>query len=131
MHKFKVGDRIKRVHGGDDARYDMCRGNVYTFRRDDGSNINVSENSGSWDPCNFELVTNSNKTIMSSLKEKFVSAFLTEPEKTYRKVGITNGDGVITPEGQELFLTWLLKQNPTFKTEVVDIIAAEQEKAVA
>lgn len=64
-----------------------------------------------------------------NLKEKFITAFLSEPEKSFRKAGITNGDGILTDEGQEVFLTYLLKkEGATFKTEVVDVLLAEEEK---
>lgn len=70
----------------------------------------------------------SNKSNMN-LKEKFITAFLSEPEKSFRKAGITNGDGILTDEGQEVFLTYLLKkEGATFKTEVVDVLLAEEEK---
>lgn len=70
-----------------------------------------------------------NKKSMENLKEKFITAFLAEPEKSFRKAGITNGDGVLTAEGQEVFLTWLLKKHgDDFKKEVVDVLLEDEKK---
>ena len=71
-------------------------------------------------------VCESNKKNMT-LKEKFTQVFLKEPEKSFRKNGITNGDGILTQEGQAIFLTWLLGKNgEDFKKEVVDEIAKDE-----
>ena len=63
-----------------------------------------------------------------NLKEKFVQVFLKEPEKSFRKAEITNGDGILTTDGQSVFLGWLLKKHgDEFKTEVVDELLKEKE----
>ena len=72
------------------------------------------------------LETKSN--IIMNLKEKFVLALTAEPEKSFRKAGITNGDGILTDDGAKIFLTWLLgKNSKEFKTEVVDALLKENE----
>lgn len=74
----------------------------------------------------LELI-NSNINFMN-LKEKFVQVFLKEPEKSFRKAEITNGDGILTTDGQSVFLGWLLKKHgDEFKTEVVDELLKEKE----
>lgn len=61
-----------------------------------------------------------NKKNMN-ITEKFLLAFKKEPEKSFRKAGITNGDDLLTDEGQQVFLSWLLqKHGSDFKSEVVD-----------
>lgn len=70
-----------------------------------------------------------NKTKMhSSFTDKMSLMFKSEPEKSYRKAGIINGDDIITDQGAKIFLTWLLKKNPEFKAEVVDPILSEDTK---
>lgn len=104
-----------------------------------GSSIYVKKGGGSGSICSHgnawelkigqhcELITN--KSNMSNLKEKFVQIFLSEPEKSFRKAGITNSDGILTEEGQEVFLTWVLKKyGPEFKTDVVDPLLAEEKE---
>lgn len=50
-------------------------------------------------------------------------------QEQHIKAGITNGDGVLTQEGQEVFMTWLLqKHGAEFKTEVVDKLPKEDEE---
>lgn len=68
-----------------------------------------------------------NKPFMSSIKEQFVLAFKSEPEKSFRIKGITNGDDMLTSDGQQIFLSWLLKKNgEAFKAEVVDAIKEDK-----
>lgn len=73
----------------------------------------------------LKLLTNENNM---NLMEKFAIALKGEPEKSYRKAGITNGDDVLTDDGVKIFLTWMLKKNPDFKTEVVDNILEEEKE---
>lgn len=65
-----------------------------------------------------------------SLIEKFTLALTPEPQKSFRKAGITNGDDLLTSEGQEVFLSWLLQTKfaEEFKTAVVDDILKEKKK---
>jgi hypothetical protein len=137
MNKFNVGDRVRVVKnsyfgniGVVGHREQENIGTIHHISRiDKNSNWPIKTlEKGQFVEQDLELITaNNNNTFMATLKEKFISAFLTEPEKSYRKSGITNGDGVITDEGQQVFLTWLLKANPSFKTEVVDAILAEDK----
>lgn len=63
---------------------------------------------------------------MSSITDKFLMALKAEPYKSFRQKGITNGDDLLTEEGKQIFLKWLLQKNAdAFKTEVVDIITAD------
>ena len=57
-----------------------------------------------------------------NIKEKFILSLTSEPKKTFRKAGITDGDDLLTDEGQKVFLTWLLhsKFAEEFKKEVAD-----------
>lgn len=67
------------------------------------------------------IINNSKPKIMENLKEKFLNLLTPEPAKSFRKAGVTNGDNLLTPEGQELFLNWMFGQNQDlFKKEVVD-----------
>ncbi len=64
-----------------------------------------------------------------NIKDSFTLAFKAEPEKSFRKAGITNGDDFLTTDGQVVFLSWLLKKHgEEFKKDVVDGILADLEK---
>lgn len=72
------------------------------------------------------------KTFMENIKEKFVVLITPEPKKSFRKAGITDGDDLLTADGEKIFLTWLLhnKYADEFKKDVVDgIIKEKEEKA--
>lgn len=61
--------------------------------------------------------------------ERFATAILPEPEKSFRKAGITNGDNLLTSDGQKVFLSWLLKKyGVDFKKDVVDELLKKDEK---
>lgn len=138
MVEFKTGDKVKRI-SREKYNYGVSIGEIVTIKRLYDINYKSSSyigplyeyilESGQENhafACELKLITNEKSM---NLKEKFITAFLSEPEKSFRKAGITNGDGILTDEGQEVFLTWLLKQQGgTFKTEVVDPLLAEEEK---
>ena len=67
-----------------------------------------------------------------TIKEKFIIALLPEPEKSFRKAGITNGDGLLTTEGTAIFLSWMLNQNKDkLNTDVVQPLLKEQQDEAA
>lgn len=68
-----------------------------------------------------------NKT-MSNIKEKFSLIFKSEPQKSFRKAGITDGDDLLTEDGKTIFLSWLLtKHQDEFKKDVVDELLKEDK----
>jgi len=72
----------------------------------------------------LKLINNFNDM---SLKEEFLISLKKEPEKSFRKAGIIDSNDLITEEGQEIFLTWLLQKNgDEFKKEIVDKIIKEE-----
>lgn len=76
----------------------------------------------------LKLLTNKTKS-MSKLNEIFKSLSRTEPEKSFVKVGITDKNDELTPEGTTLFLSYLLEKNKAdFNATVVQPLLAEQEK---
>ena len=78
--------------------------------------------SPTWTP----LVTNKNKM---NILEKYVMENTTpESKKVFRKAGIVNGDSLLTENGTEIFLAWLLnKYAEEFKAEVVDSLLKKEE----
>lgn len=76
-------------------------------------------------------IASDNKNNAMPISEKFKLLFTSEPMKSFRKAGITNGDDMLTSEGRDVFLAWLLARKDlgaAFKKEVVDPILAEQKK---
>lgn len=129
MSKFKIGDTIivkkqgvirgSRPYGyvgkitsiddnrvEDDVIYFLDNGNGIYGQDVDNNNIN-----------NMNII------------EKFTLNLKSEPEKSFRKAGIINGDDLLTDDGQKIFLTWLLSKNKQeFRTEVVDGILDEMKE---
>lgn len=128
---LKVGDRVLF----DDSGYKSIEGTI-TLTPEMGcpsggyviANNFVDGGYGKLPPSPYIIKIDNEKKSMN-IKEQFVLALTPEPQRTFRKTGITNGDNILTDDGVKIFLTWLLTQNQDkFKTEVVDGLLAEQEK---
>jgi len=66
-----------------------------------------------------------------NLKEKLVLLVTPEPQKSRRKVGITDGDDYPTDEGMKAIVSWWLKNSEDakkFDEEVVKPLVKELEK---
>lgn len=122
---FKVGDKVKVI--GNSCHHNLSIGDEITLLSErKPSGFYYKEN---WYIKIEDIQKINPKNIMSSLTQKVASLFLQEPEKSFRKAEITDESGNLTPDGQTVFLTWLLKKNgDAFKTEVVDPILAEEKK---
>jgi hypothetical protein len=106
--KFKIGDKVEVV-------YDDRGGTAYIGKPGKIIGLNCSEE---------EL-----KLKNMNIKEQFTLSITPEPQKSFRKVGITNGDNILTDEGLRVFSSWLLnKHAEEFKKDVVDDMVKEMEK---
>ena len=132
MVKFKIGDKVRRINSCNEGVNEGDIGfitSLYTSSGDDYCTLNIGNHGVNCGHSlkNIELIETNNK--ITNMKEKFIQMFLKEPQKSFRKAGITNGDGLITEDGATLLLSWLLDKNAdTFKIEVVDGLLAEETK---
>lgn len=131
--KFKVGDKVRIIQenwSGPGGTRGMV--GVISQRTHGQKEFKVGEAEsylGLYNSDELELISSTNQTTMD-IKEKFQLAFKSEPEKSFRKAGVTNGDDYLTDDGQKIFLSWLLKKHGTeFKTEVVDELLKEDKAA--
>lgn len=134
--RFTIGDKVRGVNrsigcGCDGHEYLIITdtsGNCYKYDGYDlnGQRFNCCSNC--FKDNNLEYYK-TNKKINMNLKETFSHIFLKEPEKSFRKAGVTDSDGTLTTEGQSIFLSWLLKENgDAFKTEVIDPVLLETKE---
>lgn len=131
-YKFKVGDRVKRVRGGNHGGINV--GDIATVTLIKNNGVCLGCSVYTHDPINLELIeeyqvtTQSIKTMAKTLTEKFKLAMTSEPKKTFIKKGICNPDGSFTPEGRELFEQYqLTKLGDDFKKDVVDLITEDDK----
>ena len=80
----------------------------------------------------LDLVKAKSDTMVGKImdiKEKFVLALTSEPQRSFRKAGITNGDDILTDDGQKVFLSWLLHKvyAVKFKAEVVSVLLKKEK----
>ncbi len=133
--EFKVGDRVRLLV----CQYGYPEGSIHSVLDVDGDKtLWIPGGGDGWEEykrvCvsldNVEFVSSTNQSNMN-IKEQFVLALTPEPKKSFRKAGITNGDDLLTDEGQNIFLTWLLhsKYADEFKTQVVDGLLEDQKAA--
>lgn len=143
MHKLKIGDVCEVIPGEEEhcgCYHENYRGfkvRITTLNTDgsirdydiinsDGVRVNGCNCFGNE---HLKLV---NKFNSMGIKDSFALAFKAEPEKSFRKTGITNGDDFLTEDGQHIFLSWLLKKHgEEFKKDVVDGLLVEMEKKQA
>ena len=133
---------------GEDNRF-AVKGIHATIQRDDfvngsgrlipgyGEGWNVSLRSdgtwgGSGNEGKLEIISKSittNKTTKMGLLNKLAELVAKEPWKTFKKLGITNGDDLLTNEGRELYIQWKFKQDADkFAEEVATPMLEAQEK---
>jgi len=115
-YDFKVGERvrvIKETHG-----WGLVKpGEIGTVRRIDGRTYFVAfkENSGwqgygeCFEPETNQLITKS-KLMTKSLIGKFINRNLKDPQKTLRKLNITDDQDILTQEGRELYINFLMQK---------------------
>jgi len=130
---FKIGDKVK-------VKPEECSGYIKTY--DIKEILYQTINYPSWmiqfdtfraEVCEKylilvdETINQQEKTM--NIKEQFLLAITSEPQKSFRKAGIINGDDLLTDDGQKVFLSWLLKLNQdAFKKEVVDPILEDMKE---
>ncbi len=130
MSKFKVGDIVRVTH----IKYPMERGKITIASPANSGGMYcvqnlVGSNAEDWyyshDITLIESINNNNNM---NIKEKFVLALTPEPQKSFRKAGITDGDDILTEDGKSIFLSWLLntKYAEEFKKEIVDSMKEEK-----
>jgi len=95
-------------------------GYEFHISRKDADEINESDS-----------LINLNNNKPMNIKEKLILLVTPEPEKSRRKVGITDGDDYPTDEGVKAVISWWLKNSPDakkFDEEVVKPLTEEIEK---
>ena len=121
---FKIGDKVEvknQCHGGT-----RPVGYIGLITGISCGIIWLDHGNGSYES-EIELLNNKENKSMNIL-EKFTIALKSEPEKTFRKTGITNGDDLLTEDGQKIFLSWLLKKNgDVFNAEVANGLLKDVE----
>lgn len=131
METFKVGDTVTRApRAGYDRTYDNKPAVIYQTTND-VAYIEWTHDKHQNGPYNFTdlIIYQIKPTLMSNLVQKVKELFQSEPDKTFMKAGIKDANGVLTAEGQTVFLAYLLdnKFAADFKTDVVDkLLAAEK-----
>lgn len=106
---------VQKFHGDREFTYHLKQPNgLYGFAND-----------ADW--CDEELEFYNKQNM--NIKEKFLISLKSEPHKSFRKAGITNGDDMLTDEGREIFLGYLLsKYGDDFKKDVVDELLKKEDK---
>lgn len=116
---------------GDIVRARLCSGKIVegqVLDPDSDNGIKVEDKSMPGCPWYFgreDILDVTNKNNMN-IKEKFLTLLKREPFKSFRKAKITNGDDILTEDGRDIFLSWMLMRNGAdFKKEVVDELLEE------
>lgn len=131
-HPYKVGQKIKNI-----AKYGASNNGKFGIVRSvDHASVYITYDDGCEGECFlatahecYKIVKQAKPTIMENIKEKLKIMLTPEPKKTFRTLGITNGDNELTDEGVEIFLQYLLDKNQDdFKVTVCDPLLALKKK---
>ena len=144
MNMFKIGDIVRVTDGGISPSY--LNGDVgeivgYCYPNSDGTigcyyrsngGIEAKIYSVKFGSYVTSIILNENQIELinkpMNIKEKFAIALLPEPNKSARKIGILDGDNLLTDEGSKIFLSWLYQKNAEdFKKEVIDGLLKEKQ----
>ena len=122
---YKAGDRV--IYLGKDSSWYNEECEVLSFSASDGLRMKRLSNGEIGIERDLSKIKLISKNM--NIKEKFALALTKEPMKSFRKVGITNGDNLLTEDGMNIFLSWLLntKFADEFKKDVVDDMIKEVE----
>lgn len=131
MSPIKIGDKVKCINLGKKGS-GWVEGKefiVSSITKDSLNNLSIFWPSGGGSGIYENSVTLLNNIKKMGLIEKFRTATKSEPEKSFIKKGITDVGGVLTTEGKEMFLMYLLEKNKEdFNTEIVSKIELLKEE---
>jgi hypothetical protein len=128
-----IGDRIKGFY--EYVNYTGIINSVYlnnnetasVIRDDYHTDWTIQRNqNGTWGGNvtrgHIELISTSTFGGCMDIKGNFILSLVKEPNKSFRKAGITDNNDLLTDDGQKIFMSWLLhkKYADEFKTSVVD-----------
>lgn len=120
--KFKKGDKVKCIWNCNGTKRYV--GNTYIVKShaNDTNEGHCVYLEGGPNMREDELELIKTKPSMN-LQERVRLAFKGEPDKSFAKAGITDMNDDLTPDGTQVFLSWLLRKNGNpFKKEVVDLL---------
>jgi hypothetical protein len=132
---FEIGDIVKNVFVGA-KRYGQ-KGEVVALN-EDGKEVVVEYidgDIGGGKKSSFINLTNGDstatpiKTKMNSIVNRIADAFRSEPEKTYRALGIKDSSGNLTAEGKDLLLSALFDANEEtlIRPQAIKLLEAEKK----
>lgn len=68
-------------------------------------------------------INNNENKNMNNILKRLKDVIMDEPAKSLLKYGVTNSNGDLTQEGQEVFIDWLFKQNrDEFVKDVIEVL---------
>jgi hypothetical protein len=130
MSKFKVGDIVKNNGSGVACSSVLPDDGTVLTVVNDGGTLQVKRN-GSNCSCQsgWELVSSNNNFMVEGLIAAFKGLTVGEPQKSFRKLGITDEQDLMTTDGSRIFLSWLLtRYADDFSKEVVDGLKKQDEE---
>ena len=132
---FDIGDRVKNIYPSS-KRYGMI-GEVSDVNDCDETIVvdygNGEEGGGKYSSFinldNGDSPATPHKTKMGSILSRIADAFRSEPEKTYRALGIKDSSGNLTSEGKDLLLNALFDANEEalIRPKAIALLAEEKK----
>jgi hypothetical protein len=130
MALYKIGDEVRVTGTRFGGHLIGTEGTITALCIVYGEQCYIINNSFyNWEGELTLLKYNKETNKIMDIKQKFSMLLMSEPNKSFRKAGITGSDYNLTTEGRDIFLQWLLSKNgDAFKTEVVDELLKDCKK---
>ncbi len=127
---YKVRDRILNVslstagnlNKGKKGTVSEVRDLWVQVKYDDG---NIGESST---PEKDYKIIKKHKNLFMSLQEIVSGLFKTEPQKSRERAGIVDSSNLLTEEGKDIYLNYLLSNDKTFDADIVAPVIAVMDK---
>jgi hypothetical protein len=135
VHKFKIGDEVEILPNAQE-NYDVLRGKITDIDNDpepyrvEGVDANGNDEYDWVRENDIQLVNNFSQgvnKVMSGIVNKVKDLTLSADDKLLRNQGVTDNQGNMTTEGQEILLAVLFEANKAEIVERVKKVVAEEK----
>lgn len=119
MSKFKVGDKVRVIKIDDYGDRKKTVGQEFEIGKQDNlkyCNYPKPSNGFCYQDCELELINTKN------MMDKIKMYFLSEPQKTYQKLGLFDSNNLPTDDGMKIYVASLMVADTAFAAKMAPIL---------
>lgn len=124
MSKFKVGDKVRVIKIDDYGDRKKTVGQEFEIGKQDNLKYcNHPKLSNGFCYQDYELELINTKNMMDKIKIYFLS----EPQKTYQKLGLFDNNNLPTDDGMKIYVASLMVADTAFAAKMVPVLEEEKK----